>query len=75
VGGRRVVSHDGTRIRTDVYDTLAAAGLLLRDTSTGLEQGQAVSLTKAGRVALREAQQTASHAETATDDTPTERPA
>ncbi|MDX3694964.1 hypothetical protein PV726_32425 [Streptomyces europaeiscabiei] len=73
VGGRRVVTHDGTRIRTDVYDTLAAAGLLLRDTSTSLEEGQAVSLTETGRTALLDAQQDAPHASTATDGAPAER--
>jgi hypothetical protein len=72
VGGRRVVTPDGTRIRTDVYDTLAAAGLLLRDTSTSLEQGQAIGLTEAGGAALRDAQQAAPHSGTATDGTPTE---
>jgi hypothetical protein len=66
VGGRRVVTPDGTRIRTDVYDTLAAAGLLLRDTSTSLEQGQAIG------AALRDAQQAAPPAGTAMDGTPTE---
>ncbi|MFM9452449.1 hypothetical protein [Streptomyces europaeiscabiei] len=64
VGGRRVLTPDGARIRTDVYDTLAAAGLLLRDTSTSLEEGQAISLTETGHTALRNAQQAAPHAAT-----------
>ncbi|WP_432156075.1 hypothetical protein [Streptomyces sp. bgisy153] len=52
VGGRRVAAPDGTRIRTDLYDTLAAASLVERDRAVSLSDGQPVRLTDAGRAVL-----------------------
>jgi DNA-binding MarR family transcriptional regulator len=52
IGRTRVTARNGAPINTATFRTLERAGLITRDTSTSLFNGQAVSLTDAGRAEL-----------------------
>ncbi|MFJ6752153.1 hypothetical protein ACIQNI_28815 [Streptomyces sp. NPDC091266] len=51
-GVSRVATEDGTRVSIATYRALANRGLVARDTSTSLYQGQRITVTEEGQRAL-----------------------